>query len=64
MDSNKDEAERCVELAERYMKEKKFEDAEKFIRKAQKLYPTQKTEGERINRLNDFITSLLNLILV
>lgn len=60
MDSNKDEAERCVELAERYMKEKKFEDAEKFIRKAQKLYPTQKTEGEKKNCLCDFVTSFLN----
>ncbi|KAI4477139.1 hypothetical protein M0804_012960 [Polistes exclamans] len=44
MDGNKDEAERCVDLAERYIREKKFEDAEKFIRKAQKLYPTQKTD--------------------
>jgi DnaJ family protein B protein 12 len=45
MDSNKDEAERCSELAERYIHEKKFDNAEKFLRKAQKLYPTKKTEG-------------------
>lgn len=45
MDSNKDEAERCMELAERYMREKKFEEAEKFARKAQKLYPMKKAEG-------------------
>ncbi|KAK2583005.1 hypothetical protein KPH14_009050 [Odynerus spinipes] len=44
MDGNKDEAERCVELAERYIREKKFEDAEKFIRKAHKLFPMKKTE--------------------
>lgn len=44
MDGNKDEAERCVELAERYIREKKFEDAEKYIRKAHKLYPMKKTE--------------------
>jgi len=45
MDSNKDEAERCMELAERFMRERKYEDAEKFARKAQKLYPTKKVEG-------------------
>lgn len=47
MDSNKDEAERCMELAERYLREKKYEEAEKFVRKAQKLYPTKKAEGKR-----------------
>lgn len=45
MDSNKDEAERCMELAERFMRERKYEEAEKFARKAQKLYPTKKAEG-------------------
>ncbi|XP_076230829.1 dnaJ homolog subfamily B member 12 [Calliopsis andreniformis] len=44
MDSNKDEAERCMELGERYLREKKYEEAEKFVRKAQKLYPTKKAE--------------------
>ncbi|XP_043249047.1 dnaJ homolog subfamily B member 12 [Colletes gigas] len=44
MDSNKDEAERCMELAERYLREKKYEEAEKFVRKAQKLYPTMRSE--------------------
>lgn len=44
MDSNKDEAERCMELVERYLREKKYEEAEKFMRKAHKLYPTKRTE--------------------
>lgn len=44
MDGNKDEAERCMELAERFMREKKYEEAEKFARKAQKLYPMKKAE--------------------
>ncbi|XP_034937186.1 dnaJ homolog subfamily B member 12 [Chelonus insularis] len=44
MDSNKDEAERCMELAEKFMKEKRFDDAEKFVKKALKLYPTKKYE--------------------
>lgn len=46
MDSNKDEAERCMELAELYLREKKYEEAEKFVRKAQKLYPTKEAEGK------------------
>lgn len=46
MDSNKDEAERCMELAERNLREKKYDEAEKFVRKAQKLYPTKKGEGK------------------
>ncbi|XP_077264293.1 dnaJ homolog subfamily B member 12 [Temnothorax americanus] len=44
MDSNKDEAERCMELADRFMRERKYEEAEKFARKAQKLYPTKRAE--------------------
>lgn len=35
-----------MELAERYMREKKFDEAEKFIRKALKLYPTKGMEGK------------------
>lgn len=46
MDSNKDEAERCMELAEQYLREKKYDEAEKFVRKAQKLYSTEKAEGK------------------
>lgn len=56
MEGNKDEAERCTELAERYVREKRFDEAEKFLRKAQRLYPTKKAEGER-----DMIRSLLCL---
>ncbi|KAL7289901.1 hypothetical protein TKK_0016292 [Trichogramma kaykai] len=44
MDGNKDEAERCIDLAERYVREKRFEEAEKFLKKAQRLYPTNKAE--------------------
>lgn len=46
MDGNKDEAEKCIELAERYVREKRFEDAEKFLKKAQRLFPTKKAEGK------------------
>lgn len=46
MDGNKDEAERCIDRAEQYVREKRFDDAEKFLRKAQRLYPTTKAEGK------------------
>ncbi|KAJ8675353.1 hypothetical protein QAD02_011139 [Eretmocerus hayati] len=44
MDGNKDEAERCTELAERCVRENRFDDAEKYLKKAQRLYPTKKAE--------------------
>ncbi|XP_033217175.1 dnaJ homolog subfamily B member 12 isoform X2 [Belonocnema kinseyi] len=44
MDSNKDEAERCMEFAEKHLRDKKFNEAEKFLRKAQKLFPTKRVE--------------------
>ncbi|XP_011502065.1 PREDICTED: dnaJ homolog subfamily B member 12 [Ceratosolen solmsi marchali] len=44
MESNKNEAERCTELAECYIIEKKFEEAERFLRKAHRLYPSKKTK--------------------
>lgn len=46
MEGNKDEAERCVELGEKYMAEGKYDKAEKFLSKAQKLFPTSKAESE------------------
>ncbi|KAF2893285.1 hypothetical protein ILUMI_12886 [Ignelater luminosus] len=44
MEVNKDEAERCIELAEQFIKEKNREKAEKFLHKAERLFPTQKAK--------------------
>lgn len=46
MEVNKDEAEHCIQLAEKYMKEKNRDKAEKFLHKAEKLFPTQKAKGK------------------
>lgn len=46
MDSNKDEAQRCIDLAEQAFTEGKIERAEKFLLKAEKLYPTDKAKRE------------------
>lgn len=44
MEGNKDEAERCIEYAERFILEGRRDKAERFLLKAEKLYPTQKAK--------------------
>ncbi len=46
MDGNRDEAERCIEIAVSALREAKLDKAEKFLKKAENLYPTQKAKGE------------------
>jgi len=46
MDGNKDEAEKCIELAEKYMREGNREKAVKLLEKSERLYPTQKAKGK------------------
>lgn len=45
MEVNKDEAERCIQLAESYIHECKRDKAEKFLHKAERLYPTERAKG-------------------
>ena len=49
MESNKDEALRCLRLAEKYLSLGDREKAEKFGRKAHKLFPSQEAEGKQRN---------------
>lgn len=44
MDGNRDEAERCIEIAVNALREAKLDKAEKFLKKAESLYPTQKAK--------------------
>ena len=44
MESNRDEAERCIEYAEKFILEGKTEKAEKFLNKAERLYPTPRAK--------------------
>lgn len=44
MDGNRDEAERCIEIAVIALREAKLDKAEKFLKKAETLYPTQKAK--------------------
>ena len=45
MESNRDEAERCIQIAVTAFREAKLEKAEKFLKKAEQLFPTQKAKG-------------------
>ena len=46
MEGNRDEAERCIEFAERFVLEGKIDKAEKFLNKAERLYPTSRAKGK------------------
>lgn len=46
IEGNKDEAFRCIDIAVQALTEGKLERAEKFLLKAEKLFPTQKAKGE------------------
>lgn len=48
MEGNRDEAERCIAIAVQAVRDAKIEKAEKFLRKAEKLYPSQKAKGNSI----------------
>jgi len=44
MEGNKDEADRCLDYAEKFAEQGLREKAEKFILKAEKLYPTERAK--------------------
>lgn len=45
MESNKDDAERCIELATKYLQDGNREKAEKLLLKSERLFPTAKAKG-------------------
>lgn len=47
MEVNKDEAERCIEIALGALESAQPERARRFLEKAQRLFPTRRTQGER-----------------
>lgn len=48
MEGNKDEAERCIELAQKALLDNKFSLAEKYLLKSEKLYSTPRAKGNVI----------------
>lgn len=49
MEVNKDEAERCIEIALGALENAQPEKARRFLEKAQRLYATPRAQGERLN---------------
>jgi len=45
MEGNRDESERCIKLAEDYIKLGLSDKAKKFIHKAERLYPSKRAKG-------------------
>lgn len=45
MESNRDDAERCIELATKYLQDGNREKAEKLLMKSERLFPTAKAKG-------------------
>lgn len=45
MEVNKDEAERCIQIAIESFKSGNVDRSEKFLRKAESLFPTQRAKG-------------------
>lgn len=48
MDGNKDEAQKCINIALAAAKSGNLQKAEKFLQKADNLYPSQKAKGNII----------------
>lgn len=46
MEVNRDEAERCIDIATAALTEDQPEKAQRFLEKAQRLFPTEKARGE------------------
>lgn len=44
MESNRDEADKCLELAMKFIKQGQKDKAEKFVRKAERLFPSQRIQ--------------------
>lgn len=47
MEVNRDEAERCIEIAIGALENARPEKARRFLEKAQRLFPTRRAQGER-----------------
>lgn len=52
MDSNKDEAERCIKIALNAVSSNQPDKARKFLEKAQRLFPTEKAKGASSQRVS------------
>lgn len=45
MESNRDEADKCIDIAASSLRDGKLDKAEKFLKKAENLFPSQRAKG-------------------
>lgn len=64
MEGNRDEAERCIAIAVQALREAKIEKAEKFLNKAEKLYPSQKAKGKKRRSRDVIVNNILSTLSV
>lgn len=59
MDGNKDESERCIGIAEKFINEGQREKAVKYLNKAERLYPSTRAKDllDLLNKLNGTTTT-------
>lgn len=50
MEGNRDDTERFIVIAVQALRDAKIDKAEKFLNKAEKLYPSQKAKGKSRDR--------------
>lgn len=63
MEVNKDEAERCIQIAIEAFKSGNVERSEKFLRKAENLFPTQRAKGiVLLHQLNNYTIFKITLL--
>lgn len=62
MEVNKDEAERCLEIAKKKIEEHQYESALKFVTKSRKLYPLPNQEYEKNIYFSFFTFEIKNKI--
>lgn len=48
MEVNRDEAERCIDIAAAALTNQQPDKAQRFLEKAQRLFPTEKAKGKAI----------------
>jgi DnaJ homolog subfamily B member 12 len=46
MESNKDDSEKCIRIAEKHLSSGNIDAALKFLKKADRLYTTQRSKGK------------------
>jgi hypothetical protein len=52
MEANKSECETCIRIAQRAIAAEEYEKANKFLLKAQKLYPSELVNSKTNNKIN------------